>query len=196
MIRVKLLAVVVGMLATLAVTAVPAFAEFESNSTATKGIVKVGAITIEGGGMTLTCTSAEGTWTILSGGKAATKGTNEQLDIEKYAGCKLKTALVTVTPSVFPCTLELEQAAGKSTAIGSIVGSCKAEVKVLGPCTVTATGKDLTANNLANVGSNDVITAADTGITLAFSGSGCIAVTNTNGAKAKATATTEGQKWL
>src|ERR1700689_485477 len=44
MIRAKLLAVVVGMLATLAVTAVPALAEFSSNSAATKGTVKVGEI--------------------------------------------------------------------------------------------------------------------------------------------------------
>ncbi len=196
MFRAKLLAVTVGMLATLAVIAVPAFAEFESGSSSSTGTVKVGTITIEGGGATLTCTSAEGKWTILSGGKASKKGTNEQLDFEKYTGCKVKTSLVTVTPTMSPCTLELEQTAGKSTAIGSIVGSCKTEVKVLGTCTITATGSNLTENVLNNVGANNEIKANDKGITTKPAGSGCIGVKETNEAKEKAIATAEGQKWL
>jgi hypothetical protein len=196
MFRAKLLAVIAGMLATLAVTAAPAFAEFESGSTATKGTVKVGTITIEGGGATLTCTSAEGTWTILSGGVASKKGTNEQLDFEKYTGCKVKTSLVTATPTMFACTLELEQAAGSKTAIGAIVGSCKTEVKVLGTCTITAEGKGLKENTLENVGANNVITANDAGITTKPKGSGCIGVKETTNAKEKAVATAEGQKWL
>jgi hypothetical protein len=194
MFRAKLLAIIVGMLATLAVTAAPAFAEFES--TTTKGQVKVGAITIEGGGATLTCTSAEGTWTILSGGKANTKGKNEQLFFEKYAGCKTKSSFIKeAKPTVSPCTLELEQAAGESKAIGAIVGTCKIEVKVLGTCTITAEGKGLKENTLANVGSNDVITANDSNITSKPS-SACFGVTETHEAKEKAVATAFGQKWL
>jgi hypothetical protein len=197
MIRARLLAVIAGMLATLAVTAAPAFAEFESSSTATKGTVKVGTITIEGGGATLTCTSAEGTWTILSGGKASKKGTNEQLLFEKFSGCKVKTSGgITATPTVFPCTLELSQEAGKNKAIGSIVGSCKVETKVLFlTCTITATGSGLTENTLENVGANNVITANDGGITTKPAGT-CPGVKETKEAKEKAVATAEGQKWL
>ncbi len=69
MIRAKMLVVLAGMIATLAITAAPALAEFQSNSSSTNGQVKVGVITIEGGGATLTCTSAEGTWTIFSGNR-------------------------------------------------------------------------------------------------------------------------------
>lgn len=196
MIRAKLLAVFAGMIATLALTAVPALAEYQSNSESSKGIVKVGAITIEGGGATLTCTGAEGTWTILSGGKAATKGTNEQLAFEKYSGCKVKTSLVTVTPTMYPCTLELTQKAGENPALGSIVGSCKTEVKVLGTCTITASGTGLKENKMENVGNNDVITANDGGITTKPAGGGCLGVKETKEAKEKAVATAEGQKWV
>ncbi|MFI5008667.1 MAG: hypothetical protein ACHQDY_00155 [Solirubrobacterales bacterium] len=193
MFRAKLLAITVGMLATLAVTAVPAFAEFES--TTSKGNVKVGTITIEGGGATLTCTSAEGGWTIFNGTVPSTKGKQEKLTFEKYAGCKVKTNLVTVTPTMYPCSLDLFQEAGKNKAIGAIVGSCKTEVKVLGTCTITATGSGLEENTLENVGANDVITANDSGITTKPSGS-CIGIKETKEAKEKAVATAEGQKWL
>ncbi len=195
MFRAKLLAITVGMLATLAVTAVPAFAEFES--TTSKGNVKVGAITIEGGGATLTCTGAEGGWTIFNGTVPSTKGKQEKLTFEKYAGCKVKTSGgITATPTVFPCSLDLEQEAGKNKAVGSIVGSCKVETKVLFlTCTITATGSGLNENTLENVGANDVITANDGGITTKPSGS-CPGVKETKEAKEKAVATAEGQKWL
>ncbi len=196
MFRAKLLAVVVGMLATLAVTAVPALAEFQSNSSATKGHVSVGAITIEGGGATLTCTSAAGTWTIYSGTAPATKGTQEKLFFETYVGCKTKSSLIKeVTAVVAPCSLDVEQAAGKSKAIGSIVGTCKVEVKVLGTCTITAEGKNLEEVNLENVGENDVITANVKGITSKPS-SACLGIKETKEAKEKAVATAEGQKWV
>jgi hypothetical protein len=196
MMRVKLLAIIAGMLATLAVTAAPAFAEFQSNSTSSKGQVKVGAITIEGGGATLTCASAEGTWTILSGGVASTKGKNEQLFFEKYAGCKTKSSLIKeATPIVSPCTLEIEQAAGENKATGGIVGTCKIEVKVLGTCTITAEGKGLKEILLENVQVNDLITANVGGLTSKPS-SACFGVKETKEAKEKAVATAFGQKWV
>jgi hypothetical protein len=195
MIKARMVAIFAAMVATLAVSAAPAFAEFESSSSS--GNVKVGAITIEGGGATLTCTGAEGKWTILSGGKASTKGTNEQLTFEKYSGCKVKTSSgITATPEMFPCTLELSQKAGESKAIGSIVGSCKVVTKVFFlTCTITATGSNLKENTLENVGANDVITANDGGITAKPSGT-CSGVKETNESKEKAVATAEGQKWV
>lgn len=196
MLRAKLLAVLVGMIATLAVSAVPAFAGFESNSSATKGQVKVGAITIEGGGATLTCTSAEGTWTILSKGVASTQGKNEQLAFEKYTGCFTKSSFIkNVAAIVAPCTLEVEQAAGESKAIGGIVGTCKVEVKVLGTCVITAEGKGLKEVLLENSQVNDIITANVEGIT-SKPNANCLGVKETKEAKEKAVATAFGQKWV
>jgi hypothetical protein len=196
MIRAKMLAVLAGMVATLAITAAPALAEFQSNSSATKGVVKVGAITIEGGGATLTCTSAEGTWTILSGGVASTKGKEERLAFEKFVGCTVKSSLINGAPAtVSPCTLAVEQGLGSSKAIGGIVGTCKVEVKVLGTCTITASGTGLKEVNLTNVGNNNVINANVGGITSKPSAA-CFGVKETKEAKEKAVATAEGQKWV
>lgn len=197
MIRVKLLAVIVGMVATLAVTAVPAFAEFSSNSSATKGAGKSGAVVLEGGGATLECTSGEGEWTVLSGGVAATQGDNLQLDIKTWTGCKAKTGIVKgVTANVKACTLELEQAAGEKTAKGSTVTECTVEVKVLGTCiiSVPAGQKGLVKNELENVGENLVVKAEDAGITSEPKGSGCIGISKTTNAKEKAVVTGSGLK--
>ena len=196
MIRAKMLVVLAGMIATLAITAAPALAEFQSNSTASKGQVKVGTINIEGGGATLTCTSAEGTWTILSGGVASTKGKNEQLAFEKYTGCTTKSSIIkNVAATVGACTLEIEQALGESKAIGGIVGTCKVEVKVLGTCVITAEGKGLKEVNLADVQVNDIITANVEGIT-SKPNANCLGIKETKEAKEKAVATAFGQKWV
>jgi|GEM_PF-4963845 len=197
MIRTKMLAVLVGMIATLAVSAVPAFAEFQSNSAATKGTVKTGAIVLAGGGATLECSSGSGTWTILSGGVASTKGKNEQLEISA-AGCKAKSSFIKEAPGTASvCVLELTQELGKETAVGSIVKECKVEVKVLGTCVITTEGGQtgLVENKLANVGSNDVITANDGGIK-SKPNSNCLGVKATEAATEKAVATAEGQKWV
>ena len=189
MTRTKLLAAFAGMVAALATSAAPAVAEFQSNSTATKGTITVGAITIEGGGATLTCTSAEGTWTILSGGVPATQGKNQQLAFEKYTGCTAKSSLIkNVAATVGACTLELEQEAGKSTAVGSVVNACTVEVKILGTCIITleAGQHGLVENNLENVGSDLVITANDAGIK-SKPNAACLGVKGTSEAKEKAT---------
>ena len=194
MIRAKMLVVLAGMIATLAITAAPALAEFQS--TASKGQVKVGAITIEGGGATLTCTSAEGTWTIFSGGVESTKGKEERLTFEKYTGCTVKSSLIKgVSATVGVCTLAVEQELGSSKAIGGIVGTCKVEVKVLGTCTITAEGKGLKEVNLENVQANDLITANVEGITSKPSAA-CLGVKATTEAKEKAVATAFNQKWV
>jgi hypothetical protein len=197
MMRAKLLAVLAGMIATLAVSAVPASAEFASNSTATKGAGKSGPVVLEGGGATLECTSGEGTWTILSGGKAATKGTDLQLDITTWAGCKAKTSLVKgVTAEVKACTLELEQAAGVTKAKGSTVTECTVVVKVLGTCTIAvpAGQKGLEKNLLENSGENLIVNAEDAGITSEPKGGGCIGISKTTNAKEKAKVTGTGLK--
>ena len=107
MIRAKMLAILAGMVATLAIMAAPALAEFQSNSSSTTGAVTVGAVVIEGGGATLTCTSAAGTWTIFSATVPTTKGTQEKLAFEKFVGCTVKSSLIKgVSAIVSPCSLD------------------------------------------------------------------------------------------
>jgi hypothetical protein len=204
MIRTKMLAVLVGMIATLAVTAVPAFAEFESNSTATKGAGKGGAVVLEGGGATLECASAEGTWTVLSNGVAAKQGKTLQLNVEKWNTCKASTSSVKgVTAEVGACILELTQAKGETKAKGAIVKDCTVKTKVLGlGCTITTpAGKSqekinfgLETNTLENSGTNLLTKAEDTGITTKPAGAGCLGVKETHEAKQKGTVTNEGVK--
>ena len=123
MLRTKMLAVVVGMIATLAVTAVPAFAEFSSNSSATSGTVTTGAVVLEGGGATLECTSSAGKWTITNAqGTEVTQGKNERLAFTTFTGCTAKSSIIKgAAATVKACTLELEQDPGQIKAIGSIV---------------------------------------------------------------------------
>lgn len=212
MIRAKLLAIFAGMIATLAVSAAPAFAEFES--TQTKGAGKSGTVVLEGGGATLECTSAEGEWKIRTAGKIeeqnqvkqtpTTRGPHLNLTIKKWNGCKAKTSSVKeVTAEVGECTLQLVQQEGETKAKGGVVSACTVKTKVLGlPCTITTPAAKeqekinfgLEKNALENSGSNLITVAEDTGITTKPSGSGCLGVTETNEAKEKATVTNEGLK--
>src|SRR4029077_13663297 len=84
MIRAKMLAIFAGMLATLAVSAVPAFAEFTSKNGKASGPGKPGPVVLEGGDATLECSSAEGKGTILNAsGVEALKGPTLSLNTEK-----------------------------------------------------------------------------------------------------------------
>lgn len=198
MMRAKLLAVCTAMLAVLAVSAVPASASFQSKTTATKGNVKTGAVVLAGGGATLECTSSSGTWTILNNGVASTQGKNEQLAFTTFTGCTAKSSLLKgATAVVKACTLELEQNPGASKALGSTVANCTVEVKAIGTCVITVEGgqKGLKENTLENVGSNDVITANDSGIT-SKPNANCLGIKETHEATQKAVATAEGQNWV
>lgn len=201
MFRAKLLTVIVGMLATLAVTAVPAFAEFKSTSGKPTGNGKSGPLVLEGGGATLECTSASGTGTILSGagGKEQLKGPVLQLKTTTWNGCKAKTkGIKEATPKVKACVLNLTQAAGGTKAKGSVVTECTVSTTVLFiTCTIHVPpgngteNSELLTNTLENSGNNLIITAEDSGITQTISGT-CPGVTATHEAKQKATVTGEG----
>jgi hypothetical protein len=200
MIRVKLLAVLAGMIATLAVSAAPAFAEFESLSAKVKGLGQSGPAVLEGGGATLECASTQGEWTIFSGpgGKEATKGTVMRLTINTWNGCTAKSTFAKgVKANVKECTLELEQAAGSNTAKGSTVTECTVEVKVLGTCIISTPGgqKGLVTNTLTNVGQNLEILAEDSGITTEPKGS-CFGISKTTNAKEKATFIAHGARFV
>ncbi len=201
MFRAKLLAIAVGMLATLAVSVSPAFAEFKSTNGKTSGAGKSGPVVLEGGGATLECTSAEGKGTVENAkGEAALSGPTLELNTEKWNGCKAKTkAGITSTPTVGPCVLLLKQKAGEAEALGSVKSACKIVSKVLFiTCEITVVPEsegniNLKKNSLANSGGNLTITAADEGITTKVS-SGCktggVVASKEN--KQKATVTGEG----
>jgi len=181
MFRAKLLTIIVGMLATLAVSAAPAFAEFQSTNGKASGPGKSGPVTLEGGGATLECTSAEGKGTIQnSEGKEQLKGTALALNTEKWNGCLAKTkSQKGLKPTVSACTLVLKQAAGESKAKGSVATKCTIKTSVLFfSCTITVlTEKEgnvnLEKNALENSGGNLTIKAEDSGITTTAEGSGC-----------------------
>jgi hypothetical protein len=212
MIKAKLVAVFSAMLAVLAFSSAPAFAEFQSNSAETHGSGKSGPVVLEGGGATLECTSADGEWKIQTAGKIeehekggsqepATKGPQLYLPINKWNGCKAKSSSGTFTPIVGPCTLHLEQAAGETKAKGAVASECKVEIKVLFiTCKILVpqakeSGKvnfGLEKNELENSGSNLLTKAEDSGITT--EAKSCPGVSSTTNAKEKGTVTGVGLK--
>jgi len=215
MIKAKLLAVFSAIVAVLALSAAPAFAEFQSNSNSTAGGAKTGALVIEGGGATLECTSSEGEWKIQSQGKLfehetqgqkqvkQLKGPQQYITFNKFNGCLAKTAeMKELKPRVGACTLHLEQGVGSSKALGAIVNVCEIETKVLfftckisTPAANEQTGVNLSLkeNKLENSGNNLEVVATDEGITSEPKGT-CPGVTTTKEAKEKATLTEQGAK--
>jgi hypothetical protein len=202
MIRAKMLAVLAGMIATLAITAVPASAEFQSKTT--KGNSSSGAVVLEGGGGTLECSSTEGEWTILNASKeAATKGSTLSLNIKKFNGCKVKSSEVKeAKPVVKECTLHLTQAAGETKAKGSVATECTVKTTILFfTCVLTVpiekesprVNFGLETNILSNSGQNQIVEAADTGITTEAKGV-CPGIKNTTEGKQKATVTNQAVK--
>jgi hypothetical protein len=207
MLRAKMLAVLAGMIATLAVSAAPAFAEFESTSGRQTGQGKATSVTLEGGGATLECTSAEGTGTILTdiGGSESTKGKVMQLKTTKWNGCKAKSKEIKeVTPKVKACVLDLRQESGQMKAKGSVVKECTVETTVLFlTCTIHVlvekpseqVNSGLEANTLTNEQANLLIKAEDVGVTTTATGT-CPGITGSKEGKQKATIRGEGANWL
>ena len=195
--RAKLLAGFSAIIALLAFFAAPAFAEFQSGSSATKGATKGGAIVIEGGGATLECTSSEGTWTILSGEKAATKGETLSETIEKWNGCKAKSSLVTATPTVSSCTFQLKGAAGVEEPLGAISAECHIQIKVLGTCEINLTvagNAGLQFASLQNNGTNMTALIAWINVSTSIKGT-CLGIKATTAAKLKVLLTYIGISW-
>jgi hypothetical protein len=216
MIKAKLVAVFSAIVAVLAFTAAPAFAEFQSNSSSTAGGATSGPLVIEGGGATLECTSAEGEWKIQSKGQISehevgqkqvkqVKGPQQFIPLTKFTGCLAKTKEMSgLKPTVKPCTLHLNQQVESPHANGAIVNVCEIETKVLfltcklsTPAANEQTGVNfnLEKNQLENVGNNLVVTAEDSGITSEPKGT-CPGVTATKEAKEKAVLTEQGVKWV
>jgi hypothetical protein len=178
MFKAKTLAIFASMIATLAVSATPAFAEFQSTNSKTTGSGKSGAVTLEGGGATLECTSSEGPWTIFSGETAATKGSTLSLITNKWNGCKVNTKEVKgIVATVTEGGLVLNQSTGETKAKGSIKIEFWIKIKILGNegelhvvIGKGTTNKELLTNTLSNSGSNLIITGEDSGITTTVTG--------------------------
>jgi hypothetical protein len=206
MFRAKLLAIAVGMLATLAVSVSPAFATFKSTNEKASGPGKSGPVVLEGGGATLECTSAEGKGTIQNAeGKEALSGPTLALNTEKWNGCKAKTkGGITATPTVSACTLLLKQAAGEAKAKGSVKSACTIKTTVFFfNCTITVLPEtegnlNLETNTLTNSGGNLIIKAEDSHIITTAAGTGCktAGVVSSNENKQKAEVKGEGVNFV
>ncbi len=205
MIKAKLLAVFAATIAVLAVSAAPAFAEFESKNGKASGAGKSGPIVLEGGGATLECASAEGTGTILKQGAESLKGTVLSLNTAIWNECKAKSKEIKeAKPKVKACTLKLSQPAGNNQAKGSVATPCTIVVTVLFfTCTITVveekattgTNFGLEANHLENSGNNLIIKAEDSGITTETKGT-CLGITGGKANTEKATVTGEGVNFI
>jgi hypothetical protein len=206
MIKVKLVAIFAAVVAVLAVSAAPAFAEFESTNGKASGAGKSGSVVLEGGGATLECVSAEGTGTILKQGAESTKGTVLSLNTTTWKECKAKSSeFKELKPKVKACTLHLTQAAQQKQAKGSVATECTIETTVLFlTCTIHVLPEKevgnvnfgLEKNELENgQNGNLIIKAEDTGVTTTTKGT-CPGVTGSSTGKQKATVTGEGVKWV
>jgi hypothetical protein len=174
---------------------------FTSTNGKPTGAFKSGVVILEGGGATLECSSSEGTSTILSGGKAATKGNSLSSDIEKWNGCKASTKEIKeAKPKVKACTLRLTKTTGETKARGSVATECTVETTVLFiTCVIHVSVEKeaekvnfgLEKNALENSGANLLIKAEDSGITTTISGT-CPGVSANKENKLKATTTSEG----
>lgn len=206
--KVKLLTILTGAIATLAVSATPAFAEFKSTNGRANGPIKSGPVVFAGGGATVECASAEGTGTIENAGVEALRGRILLLKVERWNGCKVKTSsLKELKPTISACTLELKQAAGEAEAKGSIVSPCTIKITVLFfTCTITIVKENevgevnfrLEKNELINSGPNLIVKANDAGITTAVAGAGCTTAGIVGGGenKLKAEVLVEGVNWV
>ena|ERR1700704_6021701 len=130
--RLKLVYGFVVALSAIACSAVPAFAEFQSNSSALTGTAKAGSVLLEGGGATLECTGASGKWDLLETPEPA-----EKLTITTWTGCRAKSSLVkNVAASVSTCEFVLSSPKRFAIDLSVINKPCVITVKVIGTCEI------------------------------------------------------------
>jgi hypothetical protein len=151
MIKIKLL--VVGLVVTLAVTAMsaaPAGAWFKSrNQAKTTGLAHAGTTAFEAGGAKVSCESAAGEWSIQTKGQfkehkqgekqaKTTFGPHLYLKVLQWNGCKAEVALIKVAAKVSACEFQLEQPQkGVNTGTASVVSTCVITAPAPVSCTIT-----------------------------------------------------------
>jgi len=129
--RLKMLSVLSGMIAVLALSAAPAYALWESTNGSTRGTVHVltpGEFTYETGA-SVKCPNAaeikaqwilEGAGQIKEQQKATTKGPHLQLQVKSWGKCEATVKGTTVAATVGECDFRLVQQAGVFTATGGV----------------------------------------------------------------------------
>ncbi len=192
------------MVSLLAISAAPAFAEFESKTAEGKG--KAGATTFTDEGATVTCESAVGTWSIRKQDKLqgkVTKGGHLNIHVNastaKPAGWENCKTSIGSTAEVSDCEFQAEQKAGEFTVNGTIIKGCV--VTSPGNCRikVPATSEKLGKTTLTNVGTNLEAKLEVEGIPSeaeSLGGFGCLGIKNLKNkvGKEKGVLTAEGLK--
>jgi hypothetical protein len=173
------------------------------------GNFKTGAYTLEGGGATLTCTSASGKYEVVKpiGSKweeqvKSNPGQDLLMNVEKWSGCKVKTTIVNVLPTMKACELHMQDETPEKTPLSkgniSVVTECTAEMKVLFMVCVLALPRAGNAERhevkLENkeAGEDLLMELNLSGLAMKPNGAGCMGVKETSEGKLKTTAIAEG----
>jgi hypothetical protein len=199
MFRFKMLLGLAGIIAALAVSAAPAFAEFEAKGQWKQAVkVTVSGQFIDAGNAKVKCPAneIEATASVQSkgvinehekGGKQVQtkKGPHLNINVLKWgANCEATIGATVIKPvTVSPCELQAQQKIGQTTALGGVVKPC---VIKAGPCELTALeGKETTPekNEGKNVGLSE--------IKLENKGSNLFTIINTKGVEVEVKKTTE-----
>lgn len=188
------IAVAVGI---MTASAAPAFATFATNNGTSKGSAK--ALTealFEGGGGVIKCPAAGfvAEWTNQAAGTVgnqspANNGPHNAILIKWPANCTAEVGLITATPVIKECKVQLAQAAGSFSPTGSVETECVikvsvCEVKVPVANETTGSNFNLASTTLANSGKNLKIVSAINGVTMVASGLVC-PITSNKAAKLK-----------
>jgi len=155
----KLLTALAAMIATLAITATPALAEFEANGTTSQGAQQLAPETIatfNASGVPVECTEvAAGQWHIRnSAGVASKRGPNEGLS-GQFTKCVAKAGATVPAIVNHTCELSINQAAGSTKATGSVTSDCSITIPAIAGCTITipaaSNGGPLVIINVNNI---------------------------------------------
>jgi len=138
MIRIKILAGLAALTSAIAISATPALAEFESNSSATTGkttITTNGVFEVGGAKVECAASGISATWKIQAAGglgkQSPTKrGPHQSLAIkwqtsENNGQCMTEVVGQKIKLNVLPCNLQLEQVGASTTEVrGSVETEC------------------------------------------------------------------------
>ena len=190
MLKTKILVGLALTTCALAISAMPASALIKGTSGNTKGLVKDGESTLEGGGAGFKCVTTEGTWTIPK----ATGSSEEKQNVEKWNKCAVTKPelLKGLEIKVAACSFTLEQPTKSTTPTGQrakIETGCA--IKAPAGCEITVAKEAANEGLLEWAGENnstkDLVKGNIKGITEKVT-KPCeeVGVTSTNGATLKA----------
>jgi hypothetical protein len=193
--KAKLLLGLALAMSVLAVVAAPASAQWQSKTGQQKGrAVSTTPGTLEGGGGTVTCESAEGIWKLPQAKQTKGGGYSTlKLAITRWNNCKA----ANFEAKVSQCEFELKQPQRQEQKVLSSQLSPKCTVEVpIASCTISfgsQSNQNLGSVTLSNVGQNQLDVFNITGITQTVN-SGCegVGIKGSNTGTLKAEVTLEG----